>query len=143
MERITRRSLMGRALLATAGTSIAVNIPASVRAAAKQVKDPRAGYDPGFVAGPIVTKRAADSFVVTDADGEPQRLHLVDSALARMEARRRGAYPPGDRRLLVCARSPEKRWHAGCISCLGRHTELPGGDNIRRPLRTHHENSWR
>jgi hypothetical protein len=81
MERITRRSLLGRALMATAGTSIAVSIPASARAAAKHAKDPGAGYDPGFVAGRIVTKRTANSFVVTDADGESQLLHLVDTAL--------------------------------------------------------------
>jgi len=81
MQHVTRRSLIGQALAAGAGATVVSSIEVPDVADAEASRDPASGYDPGYLAGTVLSRKPGDRFVVSVADGTKEMIRVADRAV--------------------------------------------------------------
>jgi hypothetical protein len=80
MRQLTRRALIGQALLAGVGASVAGAEARSARGAIGLEPDPRTGYDPGFLMGTVVATSSSAIYEVADENGVVQTIDIATPA---------------------------------------------------------------
>jgi hypothetical protein len=97
MQHVTRRSLIGQALAAGAGATVFSDIERSGVADAAPSHDRAAGYDPGYVAGTVLSRKRGGGFAVRLADGSKETIRVADPAVVwKKGTQGRFALEPGD-----------------------------------------------
>jgi hypothetical protein len=81
MQDVTRRSLIGQALAAGAGATVFSSVDLTEVAGAEPSNDPAAGYDPGYVAGTVLSRRRTGGFVVRASDGSKDLIRVPDQSV--------------------------------------------------------------
>lgn len=97
MQHVTRRSLIGQAFAAGAGATVFSSVELTGVADAEASRDPAAGYDPGYVAGTVLSRKRAGGFVVRVAGGTKETIRVADQSLVWKKGTD-GQFPlePGD-----------------------------------------------
>src|SRR5436190_11440219 len=81
MQHVTRRSLIGRAFAAGAGATVFSSVDLDAVAGAEPSHDRAAGYDPGYVAGTVLSRQRAGRFIVRVADGTKEVIRVADQSV--------------------------------------------------------------
>ena len=98
MQHVTRRSLIAQAFAAGAGATVISSVELDDVAGAQPAHDRAAGYDPGYLAGTVLSRRRADRFVVRVADGNKEIIRVADrSVIWKKGTQGELALQPGDR----------------------------------------------
>jgi hypothetical protein len=81
MQDVTRRSLIGQALAAGAGATVFSSVELNDVAGAEPLNDHAAGYDPGYLAGTVLSRKRTGGFVVRAADGSKELIRLPNQSV--------------------------------------------------------------
>lgn len=81
MRNVTRRALIGQAFAAGAGATVLSTVELTDLATAEPAHNQAAGYDPGYVAGLVLTHKRAGAFVVRAADGTKDTIRIADPSV--------------------------------------------------------------
>jgi hypothetical protein len=97
MQRVTRRSVIAQAFAAGAGATVFSSVELNDVADAEPAADPAAGYDPGYLAGTVVSRKRAGGFVVRVADGSKEMIRVANpSVVWKKGTQGQFALEPGD-----------------------------------------------
>src|SRR5947209_6599478 len=81
MQHLTRRSLIAQALAAGAGATVLSSVELNDVAGAEPSHERAAGYDPGYLAGTVLSRKRAGGFVVRAADGDKELIRVADQSV--------------------------------------------------------------